>query len=186
MKKYPSFLFGVLVMLGAALATGPLAAQQSRRSPHETISAVVDGNRITVTYGRPYIKDPRTGEPRKIWGGLVPFGKVWRTGADEATMFVTQKALVIGGANLPAGAYTLYSQPEQDGTAKLIVTTSLGQWGIPYEPGHELARIDLKRDLLENTVEQFTIAIEKNPAGGGVLKLQWEKTQFSVPFTVAK
>jgi len=101
-------------------------------------------------------------------------------------MFVTQKAIVIGGKTVPAGAYTLYTQPEEDGQARLIITTSLGQWGIPYEPGHELARVDLKRDPLQTTVEQFTMAVEKNPAGGGLLKMTWENTQFSVAFTVAK
>ena len=182
----PKLMSVVIALTVAAAGALPLPAQQDRRSPHETISAVVEGNRVTITYGRPYRKDPRTGEPRKIWGGLVPYGKVWRTGAVEATMFVTQKAIVIGGKTVPAGAYTLYTQPEEDGQARLIITTSLGQWGIPYEPGHELARVDLKRDPLQTTVEQFTMAVEKNPAGGGLLKMTWENTQFSVAFTVAK
>ena len=70
-----------LMFVAAAVAGAlPLAAQQKRISPHETISKVIDGNRITVIYGRPYTKDPKTGEMRTIWGGLVPYGKVWRTG----------------------------------------------------------------------------------------------------------
>ncbi len=77
----------------------------------KTISAVIDGNRVMVTYGRPYTKNPRSGEVRKIWGGLVPYGKVWRTGADEATILITQKPITLGGAAVPAGAYTLWTLP---------------------------------------------------------------------------
>ena len=76
-----------LAMLAAAVGALPLAAQQTRISPHETVSTVLgdrhSGNRITITYGRPYTKDPKTGEPRVIWGGLVPWGKADRLGADE-------------------------------------------------------------------------------------------------------
>jgi hypothetical protein len=146
----------------------------------------VDGNRVTITYGRPYTKDPRSGEMRKIWGGLVPYGKVWRTGADEATLLITQQPIAIGETTIPAGAYTLFTFPNEDGTAKLIVNKQLGQWGLQYDEKQDLARIDLKKDALEKSVDQFTMAIEKNPSGGGTLKLTWENTQFSAAFTVKK
>ena len=71
-------------------------------TPHETTSTVVDGNRVTIVYGRPFAKHPRTGEVRKVWGGLVPYGKVWRTGADEATLLITQQAIEIDGRTIPA------------------------------------------------------------------------------------
>src|SRR3954467_3407211 len=102
-----------LLVIAAAIALGasPVMAQQKRVSPHETISSVVDGNRVTVVYGRPYTKDPKSGDPRKIWGGLVPFGKVWRTGADEATLLITQQPIPMGDTTIPAGAYTLYTLP---------------------------------------------------------------------------
>src|SRR5208337_4736929 len=99
-----------LVLVAALLVCLlPAAAQQKRISPHDTISAVADGNRVTVVYGRPYTKDPKTSEARKIWGGLVTYGKVWRTGADEATLLITQKAIELGGVTIPAGAYTLWT-----------------------------------------------------------------------------
>jgi hypothetical protein len=164
-------------------------AQQKRLSPHETISAVIDGNRVTVVYGRPYTRSPRTGEVRKIWGGLVPYGKVWRTGADEATLLITQKPLMTGATEIPAGAYTLWTLPQEDGTAKLIINKQIGQWGVgpgSYNEKQDLARVDLKKEALDKPVDQFTMAVEKNSAGGGVLKLMWENTQFSVPFTVQK
>ena len=130
MKKIVSTLVIVAVAMVNAL---PVMAQQKRLSPHETISAVIDGNRLTVTYGRPYTKNPRTGEVRKIWGGLVPYGKPWRMGADEATLLVTQGPIEIGGKTIPAGSYTLYMMPEESGTSQLAISTRIGQWGIPVD-----------------------------------------------------
>ena len=163
-------------------------APRSRTSPHETITAVIGdrrtGNRILIVYGRPYTKDPRSGEVRKIWGGLVPFGKVWRTGADEATLLLTQRPLLVGDVEIPAGVVTLYSLPAADGSLKLIVNKQICQWGLQYDEKQDLGRLDMKRDVLEQTVDQFSILVENDPAGGGILKLQWENTQYSVPFTV--
>jgi len=164
----------------------PLAAQQKRLSPHETISKGVDGNRIMIVYGRPYTKDPRSGEIRKIWGGLVPYGKVWRTGADEATLLITQKPILLGGAAVPAGAYTLYTLPQADGSAKLIVNRLVGQWGTEYSEKQDLARVDLKKDKADSPADQFTVAIDKAPEGGGVIKLIWADIQYSVIFTIEK
>lgn len=183
-----------LVLLAAIVTCAFSAvAQQKRVSPHEVISAVVEGNRITIVYGRPYTKDPKTGENRKIWGGLVPYGKVWRTGADEATLLITQLPIVLGGAAIPAGAYTLWTLPNGDGKAKLIVNKQIGQWGVSprdpkqtYDEALDVARIDLKKDALEQPVEQFTIAVGENPSGGGMLKLCWENTQYSTTYTVKK
>ena len=179
-------LKSILTIAAIAVSTLPLMAQQKRVSPHETVSAVIDGNRITVVYGRPYTKDPKSGEARKIWGGLVPHGKVWRTGADEATTLTTQKPIVFGDTTIPAGAYTLYTLPQEDGSAKLIVNKQLGQWGTQYDEKQDLARIDLKKDALEKPLDQLAIAVAKNPSGGGVLKIMWEDTQYSASFTVQK
>lgn len=191
MNKLKSTLI-ITAMLVSAL---PLMAQQKRAastggvSPHETISQVFDGarnNRVTIVYGRPYSKDPKSGEVRKIWGGLVPYGKVWRTGSDEATLLITQKPIVIGETTIPAGAYTLFTLPQEDGTAKLIINKQVGQWGLSYDEKQDLARVDLKKDAVETPVDQFTIAVGKNPSGGGVLKMMWENIQYSVAFTVQK
>lgn len=171
------------VLLGAA----GLMAQQKRVSPPDLSGAVIDGNRVTVYYSRPYTKDPKTGAARKIWGGVVPFGRVWRTGANEATMLVTQQPIEVNGVTIPAGAVTLFTLPQEDGTAKLIINKQVGQWGTQYDEKQDLARIDLKKDALENPVDQFTMSVEKGADGnGGLLKLMWENTQYSVPFTVKK
>jgi len=182
-------LKSLLVLCIVAIGLLPSMAQQKRLSPHETVGAVIDGSRITIVYGRPYTKNPRTGEIRKIWGGLVPYGEVWRTGADEATLLITQKPVVFGDTVIPAGAYTLWTLPAEDGTAKLIVNKQIGQWGVgpgSYDEKQDLARIDLKPEVLPAPVNQFTMAVAKDPPGGGVLKMSWENTQFSAPFTVQK
>lgn len=185
MNKIKSTLLVTALLISAL----PLWAQQKRNSPHETVSSVIDGNRITITYGRPYSKNPKTGEARKIWGGLVPFGKVWRTGADEATVLIAQKPFAIGETTVPAGAYTLWTLPAEDGSAKLIINKQVGQWGAGpgiYDEKNDLARVDLKKEALEKAADQFTMSVGKNAAGGGLIKLMWEDTQYSVAFTVPK
>ena len=173
------------LIIATLLCATSLMAQQKRVSPHETTGAVVDGNRITVVYGRPYTKDPHSGEARKIWGGLVPFGQVWRTGSDEATLLITQKAITIGGTSVPAGAYSLWTLPAEDGSAKLIINKQIGQWGVgpgSYDEKQDLARVDLKKEALEKPVDQFTMAVTR----AGELKMMWENVQYSVSFTVQK
>jgi hypothetical protein len=127
MKKLVSSL---ALMMAASLCLNaqqaPRAASTGGNSPHETTSAVIDNNRVTIIYGRPYTKAPKTGEVRKIWGGLVPYGKAWRMGSDEATTLITQHTIVLGGTELPAGAYTLYMIPEESGTAKLAISKKVG------------------------------------------------------------
>lgn len=186
MKSIASLL---VVAAVAVSVTVPVVAQQKRISPHETISTVVSGNRVTITYGRPYSKDPKSGEIRKIWGTLVPFDEVWRTGSDEATILITEHPIEIGGATVPGGAYSLRTLPAADGSAKLIVNKQIGQWGINprdpkqvYDPALDVVRVDLKKAALEKMVDQFTMAIDRT----GVIKMQWENTEYSVPFTVKK
>ena len=189
MKKL--LLTGAAILIAGTFAAHaqqpqPRAASSGGRSPHETTGTVIDQNRVTITYGRPYSKDARSGEVRKIWGGLVPYGRAWRMGSDEATLFITQKPIVIGETTIPAGAYTLYLVPEESGTSKLAFSKTIGQWGIPVDEKNDLARVDVKKDSLEKAVDQFTMAVEKGADGGGVIKMSWENTQYSVAFTVKK
>jgi hypothetical protein len=139
---------------------------------------------VTLVYGRPYIIKPGTDVTRKIWGGLVPYDKVWRLGADEATLLVTQKALALGGTTVPAGAYTLFLLPSADGTAKLIISKQIGQWGEEYDAAQDLARVDLTKTTLDQPVTQFTLAITK-ASGGGAIQISWENTAYFIPFTPA-
>ena len=169
-----------------ALASPLLAEDKSRVSPHEKVTANVDGNEMIVVYGRPYTKDPKNGAARKIWGNLVPFGKVWRMGADEATLLTTDKEIEMGGKSIPAGTYSLFLLPEEGDGAKLIVNKQTGQWGTKYDEGQDLARVDLKKGKTVNPVDQFTITIEKNDGSGGELRLAWEDTSYFTLFTVKK
>lgn len=181
------FLSLALVATLGLLCAVPVVAQQKRISPHETVSRKINGNRVTITYGRPYTKDPHTGEPRQIWGDLVPWNKVWRLGADEATTLITQKPIKLGNLDVPAGAYTLFFIGAPDGSAKLLVNKEIGQWGIdPYHPQNELGRVDLQKQPLSPAVHEFTIVLDSGSNGSGVLKLQWEDREYVVTYTVAK
>jgi len=183
MKRILPLLAVMAVMFLGAL---PVLAQEKRLSPHDTISTVVDGGRVVIVYGRPYTTKPGTTKVRKIWGGLVPYGKVWRTGADEATFFVAQKPLMFGDTTIPAGAYTLFTQAEEDGSAKLIFSKDVGQWGEEYNAANDFARVDLKKTALDMPVNEFTMAIVKTKGGGGIIKMSWENTEYSVAFTGQK
>ena len=179
------------LLVGTLLAaTLPSVAQRARVSPHDTISTVIGerrtGCRVTLVYGRPYSKDPRSGETRKIWGTLVPFDKAWRLGADEATLLITQQPVVFGDTTIPAGAYTLYMVPSENGPSKLAFSSRLGQWGIPVDESHDVARVDLKKEALDKPVDQLTAMIENQASGGGMLRFRWESAEYSVPFTVKK
>jgi len=154
--------------LACTMAVAVVGAQPPG-SPHETVTATVDGAKVSIEYGRPYTRG------RKIMGGLVPYGRVWRTGADAATTLTTDAPLNIGGAAVPAGKVTLYTLPNAQ-TWKLIVNKQTGQWGTEYNEGQDLARVDLAVKTLTAPVDQFTIKIE-----GGLLKLSWELTELSVP-----
>jgi hypothetical protein len=173
------FIFTVLAL------TSPLLAQDKPRvSPQDTVNATVGDAKITIVYGRPYTKDPKSGEKRKIWGGLIPYGKVWRMGANEATLLTTDKDLTIGGTAVPAGKYSLYLWPEEGG-AKLIVNKQTGQWGTKYDESQDLVRIDLKKQAADKPVDQFTIVVDQTGTDR-VLKLMWEETQYSAAIGAKK
>jgi hypothetical protein len=148
--------------------------KSQRPSPPGTAEfTFTDGKKVTIDYSRPYAKG------RKIVGGLVPYDKVWRTGANEATSLKTDTDLVIGGTTVPAGSYTLYTLPSQS-SWKLIINKQIGQWGTVYDQGQDLARVDMNVTSLLQPVEQFTISFDKKAADAAQLNLQWEKTQSSV------
>ena len=168
-----------LVVIFAAAVFVIARAQQPRKSPHETVKATVDGANISIEYGRPYMKG------RKVEGGLIPYDSVWRTGADEATTLTSDKALTIGGTPVPAGKHTLWTAASPT-EWKLVINKQTGQWGTDYDEKQDLARVPMTKKTLSTPVEQFTIAIEPKSGGGGEIKLAWNVTEASVPFTVNK
>jgi hypothetical protein len=147
-------------------------------SPRDSVVAAVGGANLSVAYGRP----ARRG--RQIAGGVVPWDQVWRTGANNATAFRTDRDLMFGGTRVPAGSYTLYSLPRRDGWL-LIVNRQTGQWGTEYHPEQDLARIPMQvRTTTGEPVEQFTLRVQ--PDGqGGALVLSWGDVELRAPFTVA-
>jgi hypothetical protein len=179
----------IIVTVLSAAAVLPAWGGGAPVSPHETISFTNAGNTIKITYGRPFSKKPGTDTVRKIWGGLVPWDQAWRLGADQATTLVIEKAIVLGGTNVPAGTYTLYMVPSEKGVSKLAISKTTGQWGIPVDEKNDLARVDLKKATLETQVDQLTISIvpqvQRPEVIGPVpylLHIRWEKTEYHVEF----
>jgi hypothetical protein len=140
-------------------------------SPHETVEWTVGAAKVTVTYGRPYLKG-------RSLDTLAPAGKVWRTGADAATTLTTDKSLMIGSLMIPAGTYTLYTIPGPT-SWKLIVSKQTGQWGTEYNADQDLGRTDLKVETLPKPAEQVTIGLADN-----TFTIDWGTTRASAPLMV--
>src|SRR5213080_2525266 len=158
------------------IAVAALAQEEKASRPSPAAQAqcqFADGKTIRVDYSSPRAKG------RKIYGGLVPYGEVWRAGANEATTFVTTTDLMVGGSHVPAGSYTIFAIPNKDKWT-LIISKKTGEWGTDYPgPSEDLARIDMKASTLPSVVENFTIAFDKTPAGC-TMRLDWETTRASV------
>ena len=157
----------------AETARGPIG----QMSPPDTVRSSIGAAKIEVAYSRPYKRG------RVIFGSdVVPWNKVWRTGANAATQLTTSGDLMFGTTLVPAGKYTLWTLPTAAG-AKLIINNQTGQWGTDYDAAKDFARVDLQTKPLAQPVDQFTIAVA--PQGtGGVLRLSWDTTEYSIPFTI--
>ena len=150
-----------------------MGAEAQRPSPPATAKCDLPGGKsVAADYSRPQMKG------RKIFGGLVPYGQVWRAGANEATTFVTTADLVIGGKHVPAGSYTLFTIPDKDKWT-LIISKKTGEWGIPYPEGFDLVRVDMKAGATSAPVESFTTAFDKD-SNGCTLRMKWENTHVTV------
>ena len=172
MRKSRLWMF---VMLFIAVCATACATQEKKplSPPGEASVKFDDGKTVTIQYSRPSMRG------RKIFGGLVPYDQVWRTGANAATSLQTDVDLTIGGANVPAGSYTLYTLPGMN-SWKLIINKQTGQWGTEYSEGQDLARVDMKVSQKNAGMETFTISLDKTSANSAVLKLDWENTIASV------
>src|SRR6266581_5282828 len=173
-QRVPSLDFDSVVKGWAAqeVARGGMMGQMS---PPDTTRATIGGANIVVAYSRPLKRG------RVIFGSLVPWNQVWRTGANAATMFNTDKDLAFGSTVVPAGKYTLWTVPTPTG-AKLIFNSETGQWGTDYHADKDFARVDLAAKQISPPVEQFVIGV--SPRGpGGVISFSWDDRQYSAPFT---
>lgn len=142
-------------------------------SPRDTVRATVDDAELWLDYSRPSKRG------REIFGHVVPWNQVWRAGANAATHFHTPVDLSIGGAEVPAGTYTLWALPSPGGW-KLIINRQTGQWGTDYHADQDLARVDMRVETLPQPLERFTIAIEPRGAEA-TLTMSWDRTRVSVP-----
>lgn len=165
--------FGVSCILLVAVAAIAQQDKSKRPSPPATAQVELKGKKVTIDYSQPSLKG------RKVRQELAPYGKVWRTGANEATSLTTEVDLNIGGVKVPAGKYTLYTLPSE-GTWKLIINKQTGQWGTQYDESQDLARVDMKKSQLPQPVERFTIAFAKKSANAAELNLDWENTRVTV------
>jgi hypothetical protein len=170
----------VLSVLALCLISSAQQDKSKRPSPPAQAQCKFsDGKTITVDYSSPRAKG------RKIFGDLVPYGQIWRTGANDATTFVTTAAVSADGRDIPAGNYTIFTVPDQNKWT-LIVNKETGEWGIPYKyESKELSRIPMSVSKTPSPVENFTISFDQ---GGSTctMKLSWEETQASVQFSEKK
>src|ERR1700730_12167431 len=147
--------------------------------PAHTSCTFAGGKTVKIDYSSPRMRG------RKIFGGLVPYGQVWRAGADNATTLVPDTNVNIGGKDVPAGSYTIFTVPNADKWT-LIISKKTGEWGIPYPgEGDDFVRVDMRVSQLPSPVENFTIGFDQ--AGGTcVLHLDWEKTRAAVDISEKK
>ena len=160
----------ILLLASAALAP-------SQVSPPATATAAISGKKLTIAYSAPSMRG------RKIMGALVPYGRWWRTGADNATTFQTEADLDIGGLKVPKGTYTIYTLPGATDW-QLIVNKQTGQFGTEYDQKRDLGRVKMNLAQTPAPVERFKIELLSTGANKGLLKMTWERTEVSVPIIV--
>jgi hypothetical protein len=175
------FALCATAVLGLTVFAASSCAQQDKGArpspPAKAECKLADGKTITIDYSSPRMKG------RKIFGELVPYGKVWRAGANEATTFVATGDLSIGGTTVSAGNYTLFAIPNADKWT-LVISKKTGEWGTAY-PGeaNDAARVDMAVSKTPAPVENFTIDFDQ-ASGGCTLQMKWENTQASVKIAV--
>jgi hypothetical protein len=171
-----------LLVLTLMISVSPLAAQDKAKRPSPPAQAQCkfsDGKTVTVDYSSPRVKG------RKIFGGLVPYNEVWRAGANEATTFVTNTNLNVGGKDVPAGSYTIFAVPSPDKWT-LVVSKKTGEWGVPYPgEGDDFTRTDMTASKTSAPVENFTIAFDQS-GSKCTMRMEWENTRASVEVSEKK
>lgn len=168
MKK----LLALSLLLMAFVSVESLAQDKKPASPKETVEGSIDGTKVTIVYHRPSVKG------RKVMGDLVPFGQVWRTGANDATTITFDKAVTIEGKTLAAGTYSLFTIPTENEWT-IIFNSEAKQWGAyKYNDKNDVLRVSVKPAKVDFT-ELFTISLGKN-----AVNIVWENT--SASFSVKK
>lgn len=146
-------------------------------SPNQIARGTIGGQLVVAAYGSPR----RRG--RVILGNVVPYDRVWRTGANEATTLVLDRDHTIGGTTVPAGAYSIWTIPHRDGTVHLIINRQHGQWGTDYDPVQDLIRVPMQVSTASTPQENFAINVVGS-GNTGELRISWDTFVWSVPLTV--
>ncbi len=166
MRKHAIIALCILAVAAAASADHDA---KKPLSPPARAEATLNGKKVTIDYSAPSKRD------RAIMGGLVPYGQVWRTGANAATTLTTETDLMIGSLHVPRGKYTLFTIPgEKEWT--LIVNKQTGQWGTNHDASQDLGRVKMTVAPVKDTVETFNIGVDAK-----TLTMTWENTRASVP-----
>lgn len=160
-----------LLLMGA---TGNRKATNNAQSPSAETSIKLGGQPITIEYNAPSVRG------RKVEGGLVPYGKPWRLGADSATTLTTGADITIGNLKVPKGVHTLYIIASEGGW-KLAVNKQTGQWGTEYSEAQDLGRVDLKVTKTPALVETLKITLNSSGANAGELSIEWGNTKATAP-----
>jgi hypothetical protein len=145
-------------------------------SPPATANVTLAGGSITIKYNSPQMRG------RKIMGALVPYGKVWRTGANPATTLITTVPLKFGTLLVPAGTHTIYTLPNAD-TWQLIINNQTGQWGLTYTPSMDLGRVPMLAKPMAAPQEGMSLSFENTTATSTELHMRWETTDRYVVIT---
>ena len=146
-------------------------------SPRDTVRASIGAASITIDYGRPLARG------RVLLGNVIPYDRVWRTGANAATQFTTSAPLRLAGIQLAAGTYTLWTVPHQNGV-DLIVNGQAGQWGTEYNRSRDVGTARMQSTTLSTPVDQFTISVAASDARHGTLTLEWGSFRWTAPIEV--
>ncbi len=167
----------ILIVIAALVAFffGFKAFTKSK-SPVATAKFDQNGLSVQVDYCQPYKKG------RVIFGELQPFGKVWRTGANEATIFEVKQNIKIAGKDLKAGKYTLWTIPNVDKWT-IIINSETGQWGTNYDESKDVLRVDVPAGKTATTLEQLTISFAPT-ATGSDMSIAWDNTEVKVPISL--
>ncbi len=183
MKKFVLIAMAIIAVATFASAQMAMSEDKTKRPspPASAECKFSDGKTVKIAYSSPRAKG------RKIFGtaaekALVPYGEIWRTGANESTTFVTDTNLTVGGKAVPAGSYTIFTVPKAD-EWWLVISKKTGEWGTDY-PGEkeDLTRAPMKVSKTAAPVENFLIAFDQ--AGGKcTLRMEWENTRASVDIT---
>lgn len=155
---------------------GTQTAAKSMPSPPANAEVSLSGNDVKIAYHAPSMRG------RKIMGELVPYDKVWRTGANEATTLITKTNLKIGTLTVPAGTYTLFTLPSSN-TWQLIISKDTGEWGLAYKEADDLGRTPMKSNTLSSPQEKMSISFENTSGNRTELHVKWEKTDEYVDVT---